>query len=167
MSLTMQAASIDVLVHALDALSAILNKAAAQAEAKKIDPAVFIQARLAPDMYPLARQVQIASDTAKGCGARLAGVDVPSYPDTETTFPELQGRIAKTREFLRGIDPQRLSGSDARPVTLKLGGQPQTFSGRDYLLRFALPNFFFHVTTAYAILRHNGVELGKMDYLAL
>ena len=167
MPLSMHDSSVGVLVHGLGGLSGVLSKAAAHADARKIDPAVFIQARLAPDMFALARQVQIASDTAKGCGARLAGVEVPSYPDTETTFPDLQGRIAKTRDFLRGIDPKRFSGSDERPVTLKLGGQERTFTGRDYLLSFALPNFFFHVTTAYAILRHNGVDIGKMDYLAL
>lgn len=167
MSLNMHDASIGVLVRAFGALSGLLDKAAAHAATKKIDPAVFLQARLAPDMYPLVRQVQIASDTAKGCGARLAQADVPSYPDTETTFPELQARIAKTVAFLRGLDAQRFVGSDDRSVTLKLGSREKTFSGRDYLLSFALPNFFFHVTTAYAILRHNGVDIGKMDYLAL
>lgn len=167
MSLSMHDASIGVLVHAFAALSGLLNKAAAHAEAKKIDPAVFLQARLAPDMFPLIRQVQIATDTAKGCGARLAQVDVPSYPDTETTFPELQARIAKTVAFLRGLDPARVTGSEDRNVTLKMGSGDRTFTGRDYLLRFVLPNFFFHAATAYAILRHNGVEIGKMDYLAL
>lgn len=164
MSLNMHDASIRVLVHALEVLSKLLDKAAAHAEAKKIDPAVFIQARLFPDMFPLARQVQIASDSAKGCGARLAQVDVPSYADTETTFPELQARIAKTIAFLRGLDAARFAGSEDRAITLKLDRE-RTFSGRDYLLNFVLPNFFFHVTTAYAILRHNGVDIGKRDYL--
>lgn len=167
MALSMREASIDVLIHGLTALSAILDKAAAHAAAKKIDPAVFIQARLAPDMFALARQVQIASDTAKGCGARLAGVDVPSWPDTETTFPELQARIEKTVAFLRGLDPALVDGSADRTVTIKLRGQETRLSGRRYLLGFVLPNFFFHVTAAYAILRHNGVEIGKLDYLAL
>lgn len=166
MSLNMHDASIRVLVHALEVLSKLLDKAAAHAEAKKIDPTVLLQARLFPDMFPLARQVQIASDSAKGCGARLAQVDVPSYPDTETTFPELQARIAKTVAFLRSLDAKRFAGSEDRAITLKLDRE-RTFSGRDYLLGFVLPNFFFHVTTAYAILRHNGVEIGKMDYLAL
>lgn len=166
MSLSMHDASIRVLVHALESLSKLLDKAAAHAEAKKIDPAVFVQARLFPDMFPLARQVQIASDSAKGCGARLAQVDVPSYADTETTFPELQARVAKTIAFLRGLDASRFAGSEDRPITLKLDRE-RTFSGRDYLLNFVLPNFFFHVTTAYAILRHNGVDIGKMDYLKL
>jgi hypothetical protein len=162
----MHDASIGVFVRAFTALSRILDKAAAHAEAKKIDPAAFVQARLFPDMLPLVRQVQIASDTAKGAGARLAQVDVPSYPDTEATFAELQARIAKTVAFLRGLDATRFAGSEDRTITLKLDRE-RTFSGRDYLLNFALPNFFFHVTTAYAILRHNGVEIGKPDYLVL
>ncbi len=166
MSLSMHDASIGVFVRAFTALSRILDKAAAHAEAKKIDPAAFVQARLFPDMLPLVRQVQIASDTAKGAGARLAQVDVPSYPDTEATFAELQARIAKTVAFLRGLDATRFAGSEDRTITLKLDRE-RTFSGRDYLLNFALPNFFFHVTTAYAILRHNGVEIGKPDYLVL
>ena len=166
MSLNMHDTSIGVLVRALTALSKIVDKAAAHAEAKKIDPAVFLQARLFPDMFPFVRQVQIASDTAKGCGARLAQVDVPSYPDTEATFSELQARIAKTVAFLRGLDAARFAGSDDRAITLKLDRE-RTFSGRDYLLSFVLPNFFFHVATAYAILRHNGVEIGKLDYLVL
>lgn len=116
-------------------------------------------------MLPLARQVQIASDAAKGTGARLAGLEVPSYADTETTFDELQARIARTVEFLEGIREEQLDGAEERNVTLKVRGQEISFNGRDFLFGFALPNFFFHVTTAYAILRHNGVELGKMDFL--
>ena len=166
MSLNVHDASIGVFIRAFTALSKILDKAAAHAETKKIDPAVFLQARLFPDMFPLVRQVQIASDTAKGCGARLAQVDVPSYPDTEATFPELQARIAKTVAFLRGLDAARFAGSEDRAITLKLD-RDRTFTGRDYLLSFVLPNFFFHVTTTYAILRHNGVEIGKPDYLVL
>ncbi|MBV8536110.1 MAG: DUF1993 domain-containing protein [Alphaproteobacteria bacterium] len=166
MALNMHDASIGVLVRGFTALSKILDKAAAHAEAKKVDPAVFLQARLFPDMFPLIRQVQIASDTAKGAGARLAQVDVPSYADTEATFAELQARIAKTVAFLRGLDATRFAGSEDRSITLKLDRE-RTFSGRDYLLGFVLPNFFFHVTTAYAILRHNGVEIGKLDYLVL
>lgn len=167
MPLTMYEASIGVLVHGLNALSAILDKAAVHAEAKKIDPAVFINARLAPDMFALARQVQIVSDTAKGCAARLAGLEVPSYPDTETTFAELRARIAKTVAFLRSVDETKLTGCEERTITLKLRGQETKFSGKSYLLSFALPNFYFHVTAAYAILRHNGVEVGKIDYLGL
>jgi hypothetical protein len=146
-------------------LSAILDKGAAFAEMRKIDPSVLVNARLAPDMLPLSRQVQIASDGAKGCAARLAGVEVPSYPDTETTFPELQDRIARTLEFLKTIAASQVDGSEERPVSLKFGGTPINLRGQDYLLTFALPHVLFHVTTAYDILRHNGVEIGKMDYL--
>jgi hypothetical protein len=165
MPLSMYQASIPVFVRALGNLSAILDKAAAHAEARKIDPSVFINARLAPDMFPLSRQVQSASDSAKGCAARLAGVEVPSYPDTETTFPELQARITKTVAFLQSLGQKLIDGSEERTITLKLRGREVSFSGRDYLLNFALPNFFFHAVTAYDILRHNGVEIGKQDFL--
>ena len=167
MPLSMYETSITVLIHGLGALSAILQRAATHAEAKKIDPAVFVAARLAPDMFPLSRQVQIACDTAKGCAARLADIEIPSYADTEATIPELEARIAKTVAFLRSVDAARLEGSEERVVILKLRGQETRFSGRTYLLGFVLPNFYFHVTAAYAILRHNGVDLGKMDYLGL
>jgi hypothetical protein len=146
-------------------LAAILNKGAAHAEARKIDPSVFLNSRLAPDMFPLVRQVQIATDAVKGCAARLAGVDIPSFADTEASFPELLERIAKTQAFLNGISAAQLEGSEDRTVTLKIRGNDVQFQGLPYLTGFVLPNLFFHVTTAYAILRHNGVELGKMDYL--
>ncbi|MBG6599869.1 DUF1993 family protein [Pseudomonas aeruginosa] len=165
MSLSIYQASIPTFLRTLGNLSAILKNAAAHAAAKNIDPRIFIDARLAPDMFPLARQVQIASAAAKGAGARLAGLEVPSYADTETTFDELQARIARTVEFLEGIREEQLDGAEERNVTLKVRGQEISFNGRDFLFGFALPNFFFHVTTAYAILRHNGVELGKMDFL--
>ncbi|WP_375738211.1 DUF1993 family protein [Pseudomonas boanensis] len=165
MSLSMYEASIPVFVRMLGNLSTILAKAQANAEARSIEPKVFIEARLAPDMFPLARQVQIASDMAKGCAARLAGVEVPSYPDTESSFAELQERIAKTVEFVQGIQAAQLEGSETRIVTLKMRTGDLTFPGLAYLLHFALPNFYFHVTTAYAILRHNGVDVGKMDFL--
>ena len=165
MTLSMYQASVPVFLHALENLQAILAKGAAHAEAKKIEPAVFISARLAPDMFPLSRQVQIASDAAKGCAARLAGVAVPSYEDTETTFPELHERLAKTIAFVKGFTPAQIDGSEERSVVLKMRSGELAFRGQDYLLRMALPNFFFHVTTAYDILRHNGVEVGKMDYL--
>jgi hypothetical protein len=116
-------------------------------------------------MLALARQVQIASDAAKGCTARLAGAEVPSYPDTETTFPELQARIAKTVAFVKGFTAAQIDGSEDRTCVLKIRGDDMKFRGQDYLFKLSLPNFFFHVTTAYDILRHNGVELGKMDYL--
>jgi hypothetical protein len=146
-------------------LSAILDKAAAHAEAKKIDPAVFINARLAPDMFPLSRQVQIATDMVKGCAARLAGIEVPRYEDNETTFADLQARIAKTKTFLQSVSATQIDGSEERPITLKFGSRELNFLGQAYLLDFVLPNFHFHLTTTYAILRHNGVEIGKMDYV--
>ena len=165
MSLSMYQISIPVFARALNNLAAILNKAVAHAEAKKIDPSVLINYRLAPDMLPLSRQVQIASDTAKGCAARLAGVDVPSFADTETTFPELQERIDKTLAFLNTLTAEQIDGSESRTVTIQLRGKDVQFVGLAYLTSFVLPNLYFHVTTAYAILRHNGVELGKADYL--
>lgn len=165
MQLSMYQASIPVFVRALGNLSAILDKAAAHAEARKIDPPVFINARLAPDMFPLSRQVQSASDSAKGCAARLAGIEVPRYEDTETTFAELRARIAKTVMFMQGVKAAQVDGSEDRTITLKLRGREVNFSGREYLLNFVLPNFFFHATAAYAILRHNGLEIGKTDYL--
>jgi len=165
MSLSMYQASIPVFIRVLNNLSAILDKAAAHAAAKKIDPSVLINARLAPDMFPLSRQVQIATDGVKGCAARLAGVEVPSFPDTETTFAELKARVAKTVDFLKSVDAGQIDGSETRQISLKFGGQPTSFGGQDYLLTFVYPHVLFHVTTAYDILRHNGVELGKMDYL--
>jgi hypothetical protein len=161
----MYQASTPVFIRGLGSLSAILGKAAAHAEARKIDPAVFIDARLAPDMFPLSRQVQIATDGVKGCAARLAGIEVPSYADTETTFPELQARIARTVAFLKSVSAAQIDGSEQRKITLKLRGNDVSFLGQPYLLDFVLPNFYFHLTTAYAILRHNGLEIGKMDYL--
>jgi hypothetical protein len=158
-------ASVPAFLQMLNSLSSILTKAVAHAEAKKIDPSVFISARLAPDMHPLLRQIQMVSDSSKGGAARLAGIDVPSMPDTETTFPELQQRIAKTAEFLKSLKPAQFEGSADREVVLNIGGQKMTFKGAVYLSHFVLPNFYFHVTTAYDILRHNGVELGKRDYL--
>jgi hypothetical protein len=158
-------ASIPVFTRLLGNLSQILDKANHYAEAKKIDPSILVNARLAPDMFPLARQIQIASDSAKGCAARLAGKEVPSFPDNETTIADLQSRIAKTIQFFEGIKAADINGSEQRDITLKIGGQEMHFPGQDYLLNFVLPNFYFHITTAYAILRHNGLEVGKKDYL--
>ena len=166
MSLTMYEASIPVFVSKLNNLSAILKKAEAHALAKKIEPEVFINGRLAPDMFPLSRQIQIASDGVKGCAARLAGVEVPSFPDTEKTFAELQARITKTIDFLKSVTPKQIDGSEERKITLKLRGQETSFLGQPYLLNFVIPNFYFHISIAYAILRHNGVDIGKMDYLS-
>lgn len=165
MSLTMYQASIPVFVRMLGNLSAILDKAAAHAETKKIDPAIFVNARLAPDMFPLSRQVQIATDMVKGCAARLAGIEVPSYEDNETTFADLQERINKTIAFLQSVSASQIDGSEDRKITLKFGSKELNFLGQVYLLDFVLPNFHFHLTTTYAILRHNGVEIGKKDYV--
>ena len=161
----MYQASIPVFIRMLGNLSTILDKALAHAEAKKIDPAIFINARLTPDMFPLSRQVQIATDMVKGCAARLAGIEVPSYEDNETTFADLQARIAKTVAFLQSVSDGQINGSEERTVTLKLRDKEVNFIGQPYLLDFVLPNFYFHITATYAILRHNGVEIGKMDYL--
>ncbi|CAJ0818440.1 DUF1993 domain-containing protein [Ralstonia flaminis] len=146
-------------------LSSLLDKAAAYAEAKKFDPANLMTARLAPDMHPFTRQVQIACDQAKGAAARLSGAEPPSYPDVETTIPELKARIAKTLEYVNSVDPAAFAGSEDRTVTLKSPKGELQFSGIDYLRGFMLPNFYFHITMAYALLRHNGVEIGKFDYL--
>ena len=165
MSISMYQASVPVFIRLLENLSTILKKGEAHAEAKGIDPAVLINARLAPDMFPLARQVQIASDGAKGGAGRLAGVEPPSYPDTETSFAELQERIAKTIAFLNGLKPEQMDGGEERAITLKVRGTEINFVGQPYLLNFVMPNLYFHVTAAYLILRHNGVELGKLDFL--
>lgn len=161
----MYQASMPVLIRMLNNLSTILNKAATFVEIKKIDPTILINARLAPDMFALARQVQIATDSAKGCAARLAGIEIPSFADTEATFPQLQERIAKTVNFLQSVNPTQIDGSEDRNINLKIGGQELNFLGQQYLLFFVLPNFYFHLNMAYAILRHNGVEIGKRDYL--
>lgn len=164
MSISMYQASIPVFVKQLSNLSAILKKAEAYALAKKIEPEVLFNARLAADMYPLSRQIQIATDGVKGCAARLAGVEVPSYPDTEKTFDEFQARIAKTIEFVKTFSAQKIDGSEERKITLKLH-QEINFLGQPYLLNFVLPNLYFHICMAYAILRHNGVDIGKKDYI--
>ena len=158
-------ASVSVFNRTLTALSVILDKAAAHAEAKGFDPAILLNDRLAPDMFTLTRQVQIACDTAKGAGARLAGLEVPKHEDSETTMAELKARIAKTLAFVNGIPAAAFAGSEDRSVVLQMRKQTVEFLGRTYLFEHALPNLFFHVTTAYAILRHNGVEIGKGDYL--
>ena len=165
MTLSLFDASIPVMTRALGNLANILAKAEAHAAAHKIDPAIFIQARLYPDMYPLVRQIQIATDVAKGGAARLAGQTPPSYEDTESSFAELQARLAKTIAFLNTFTPEHINGSEERTVTLKVGKRDMSFLGQAYLLDFVLPNIFFHSSTAYAILRHWGVNLGKPDFL--
>jgi hypothetical protein len=164
--ISMYAASAPRLTAMLRNLSAILDKAEAQAKAKGYDPVVLLQARLAPDMFPLLRQVQIATDQAKGCMARLAGHDPEAIADTETTFAELRGRIKKVIGIVESYKAAQIDGSEAREVVIKIPNSELKFSGIDYLFNWVYPNFFFHVTTAYAILRHNGVELSKRDFLA-
>ena len=165
MSLSMYQASVTVFTRTLTALSALLDKAAADAEARGIDPSVLVGARLAPDMFALARQVQIAVDTARNATANLAGVTPPSHPDTETTFPELQARIATVLAYLKSFKPEQFEGAETRTVVMKMRTGDLSFAGADYLLGFALPNLYFHAATAYDILRHNGVALGKRDFL--
>lgn len=165
MTLSMYQASIPVFIRQLGNLSAILTKAETNLKERNIDPSVLVNSRLAPDMLPFSRQIQIASDAAKGCAARLSGTEPPSFPDVETTFTELQERIAKTIAFVKTVTPEQIDGTEEKTIHLKAGGRELEFRGQDYLLGFVLPNLFFHVTTAYAILRHNGVPLGKMDYL--
>ena len=165
MTISMYQASVPVLTHLLTNLRGCLEKAAALAEAKKIEPAVFLQARLAPDMFALTRQVQVASDMAKSVAARLAGVEPPKYEDNEASFTDLYARIDKTVAYLKTFKPAQIDGSEDRDIKLQMRTGPMEFKGINYLLYFVLPNFYFHTTTAYAILRHNGVELGKMDFL--
>lgn len=165
MALSMYQASVPVFVQILDALSGVLDKAQGHAAAKRIDPAVLLAARLAPDMFPMSRQVQIACDFAKGATARLAGAEVPSWPDSEKTFAELQERMRRTTDFVQTFKPDEIDGSEEREVKVSVAGQPVTFKGLPYLVGFVLPNFYFHATIAYAILRHNGVELGKRDFV--
>ena len=165
MTISMYQASVPRLIAMLRNLDAILAKAQAHAVAKKIDPKVLVGARLFPDMLPLVKQVQIATDHAKGAAARLAGVEVPKFEDTEQSFEELQARIAKTITFVESFSAGQIDGSEERQISLKVGGQDMTFQGMPYLLGFAMPNFYFHLVTAYNILRHNGVEIGKRDYI--
>ena len=166
MTISMYQTSVPRFANMLKNLSAILDKAQAHAEARKIDPAVLVNSRLYPDMLPMKRQVQIACDTAKGATARLAGAEVPKHEDTEETFADLKARIAKTIDFIQTLKPGQIDGSEERNIHLKLGQREVDYKGMQYLLGHALPNFYFHVTTAYDILRHNGVELAKRDYLA-
>jgi hypothetical protein len=161
----MHQSSVPVFLHFLKALSANLDRGEAHARAKGTEEAKLVEARLAPDMFPLSRQVQIATDHAKGAAARLSSRDVPKYEDNETTFAALRQRIAKTLDFVGSVTAAEVDGSEEREITLQIAGKPMTFAGHYYLLYFALPNFFFHVTTAYDILRHKGVPVGKLDYL--
>ncbi len=157
--------SIPPLVLALSNCLHIIKKGRRFADARHIEHAVLLNGRLAPDMYPLSRQVQIATDMSKGAGARLAGLDVPKYEDNETTFEQLEQRIDKTIAFLNSIEAQQLEGAETRHIEFMVRDSKREFAGLDYLLRWVQPNVYFHVTTAYNILRHNGVELGKRDFL--
>jgi len=165
MTLSMYEASAPRFASMLNNLDAILAKAQAHATAKKIDPAVLLGSRLFPDMFPLMRQVQIATDHAKGAVARLAGVELPKYDDTEQSFEEIRARLAKTIAFVESFKAAQIDGSEGKEISLKVGGQERSFDGMNYLIGFALPNFYFHLVTAYNILRHNGVEIGKRDYM--
>ncbi len=165
MTLSMYQASVPVLVRGLTNLKAILGKAEAHAAQKQVEPSVFVNSRLFPDMLPLNRQVHIATDTAKGCAARLAGVEAPKFEDVEVTFDELCARIDKTIAYLNEFTAAQIDGTEEREIVLKMRTGPIQFTGVNYLLYFVLPNFYFHLTTAYDILRHNGVEIGKFDFL--
>ena len=163
--LYMYDACIPALIRTLNNLSAILKKGEEYADAKKIEPSVLLNARLFPDMYPLTRQVQIATDMSKGAVARLAGLEIPKFEDDETTFAQLQARIAKTVAFIDSITPEQMVGAKNRDITITVRKMELKFTGQTYLLTWVNPNVYFHVTTAYNILRHNGVELGKTDFL--
>lgn len=168
MSLSLSAASLDVFTRQLGAMQAILGKLAAHCEAKKIDPAAFLNARLFPDMFAFTRQVQIACDFAKMAGARLSGHEPPSHPDTETTIAELQERCGKVIAYLAGLDRATVDAAGDREITFRTGpDSSMTLPGGAYLTGFILPNVYFHLTTAYAILRHNGLEVGKRDFMGI
>lgn len=168
MSLSMYTVSVPVFKQMLGGLSDILAKTQAHVTEKKIEPSAFLQTRLFPDMFTFVRQVQIACDFAKSVSARLAGVEVPAYEDTEQTFDELRARIEKTLAFVDGLDASRFEGSAQRDIILRPGTpKERALSGEAYLLHYGLPQFFFHVTTAFALLRHNGIEIGKRDYMGV
>lgn len=166
MAISMHSASVPVFVRMLNNLLAWLDKAEAYAKARKFDPSNYLGLRLSPDMLPFARQIQIASDTTKNCVARLAGTEPPKWADDEATLDELRARIKKTIEYVQSVPAAKFDGSEQREITVPAGpGRTLTFTGETFLRGFSLPNFFFHVTMTYALLRHAGVELGKMDYL--
>lgn len=168
MTSPMYTTSVPVFQQMLGSLQVILQKAQAHAAEKKVEDQVYLQARLAPDMFNLIRQVQIAADFAKGISARLAGVDMPEYQDTEATFEDLQARLSKTLEFINSLTAAQFEGSESREIVLRPGTpKEKKLTGHAYLLGYGLPQFFFHVTTTYAILRHHGVELGKRDYMGV
>ena len=165
MAIDLYESTVPLLLHHLGSLDRLLDKAAEHAAARGFDPANLLRARLSPDMFDLTRQIQIATDQAKGCGARLAGVEVPKYEDSEKTFAELKARCQKTRDFLATLKPEQFDGADTRTINITIAGAPAEFVGLPYLTGFALPNFYFHATTAYNLLRHAGVPLGKRDFI--
>lgn len=165
MSVSLYEVSIPIFTLSLNNLAAILDKAAAHAEAKKVEPNVLATTRLIADMLPLSAQIQIACDTAKGAAARLAGVEAPKHADTEATIAELKARVDKTLAFIKSIKPEQLANAEMREIILQFPQSTMKFTGLNYLTNFVLPNFFFHMTMAYALLRKNGVELGKRDFL--
>jgi hypothetical protein len=167
MSLSIYQATVPAVLHTLGALAKILDKAEAFCEARKIDPAVLVNYRLAPDMFPLSRQIQITTDQAKGLAARLTGSEIPSFADTETSFADLKARIAKTIDYVQSFSPEAFDGAEDRAITLKAGPTDLNFTGRDYAFKWVFPNFYFHATTTYDILRHCGVEVGKRDFLGM
>lgn len=165
MTISLHQASVPVFQRSLTNLKGILTKAAAHAAAKKIDESVFLNARLSPDMFPLLRQVQITCDFAKGPCARLAGIDVPKFEDDEKTFADLMARIDKTIAYVATFQPAQIDGQEDRDISITIAGNPVAFKGQVYLIHFGLPNFYFHMSMAYAILRHNGLDIGKNDFL--
>ena len=165
MSITMHSASVPVFLRMFDNMNAWLDKAEAHAQAKKFDTANYLSARLAPDMLPFVRQIQMASDAAKFAIARLAGVEAPKFEDNETNFAELRERIAKTVAFIKTVSAEQIDGTEDKDIALPRRDGTLVLKGEPYLKHFVLPNFYFHMTTAYALLRHNGVDLGKMDFL--
>jgi uncharacterized protein len=165
MTLSIYQASVPIYMRRLEALSAILDKGAAYASERKIDPVVLIQARLYPDMLPLARQVQIACSHAVRGAARLSGAEPPTVEDKANSFDDLKALIAKTLKFLKGVDAKKMEGMENREITFPAGDRKVTLKGGDYLLHFSMPNFYFHLTTAYDILRNNGLEIGKADFM--
>jgi hypothetical protein len=167
MSLSIYQATIPALLHTLGALSKILDKTAAFCETRKIDPSVLVNYRLAPDMFPLSRQIQIMTDQAKGAAGRLTGSENPSFPDTETSLADLKARITKTIDYVQSFSPEAFDGAEDRAINFKAGSLDLSFSGRDYAFKWVYPNFYFHATTTYNILRHCGVEVGKRDFLGM
>jgi uncharacterized protein len=166
MTISVQAVSVDLFTHSLTSLSALLEKGLAHATARKFDPSVLVNSRLAPDMFPLSRQVQIACDSAKNSVSRLAGLEPPRFEDNEKTIEELRARIARTIEYIKGVPVSAFEGAENRDIRVPVGPEKfLDFKGLAFIQRWAIPNVFFHITAAYAILRHNGVEIGKRDYL--